>query len=134
MNIFEKIFGNNTNDFSFNNNTYTSVKNDQRIIVDGNVVWKSTDNKEKIKIGDITIEFDNFSNDIDVHCHSDVKNGVHTMSGNVICDKDVVGGVNTQSGDVDITGNVVGSVSTMSGNVNCKSCERIDTMSGNIYK
>ena len=131
MNIFEKIFGRNVDNCSFNSNTYTTIKNDQRITVNGNVVWESTDNKEKIQIGDITIEFDNF-NSVNIFC-SEVNGGITTMSGNVLCDKDLIGGVNTQSGDVEVSGDIKGSVSTMSGDVTCNSCERISTMSGNIY-
>lgn len=133
MNIFGKIFGNNVDDCSFNNNTHTTVKNNQRITVNGNVVWESTDSKEKIQIGDIVIEFENFNNDINVCCYSEVKGGITTMSGNVLCDKDLIGSVNTQSGDVEVSGNIKGNVSTMSGDVTCNSCERISTMSGNIY-
>lgn len=131
MNIFEKIFGRNVDDCSFNSNTYTTIKNDQRITVNGNVVWESTDNKEKIQIGDITIEFDNF-NSVNIFC-SEVNGGITTMSGNVLCDKDLIGSVNTQSGDVEVSGDIKGNVSTMSGDVTCNSCERISTMSGNIY-
>lgn len=131
MNIFEKIFGRNVDNCSFNSNTYTTIKNDQRITVNGNVVWESTDNKEKIQIGDITIEFDNF-NSVNIFC-SEVNGGITTMSGNVLCDKDLIGSVNTQSGDVEVSGDIKGNVSTMSGDVTCNSCERISTMSGNIY-
>ena len=131
MNIFEKIFGRNVDNCSFNGNTYTTIKNDQRITVNGNVVWESTDNKEKIQIGDITIEFDNF-NSVNIFC-SEVNGGITTMSGNVLCDKDLIGSVNTQSGDVEVSGDIKGNVSTMSGDVTCNSCERISTMSGNIY-
>lgn len=132
MNIFGKIFGRNVDDCSFNSNTYTTIKNDQRITVNGNIVWESTDNKEKIQIGDITIEFDNF-NSVNVFCCSEVNGGITTMSGNVLCDKDLIGSVNTQSGDVEVSGDIKGNVSTMSGDVTCNNYERISTMSGNIY-
>ncbi|MBO5005023.1 MAG: hypothetical protein J6D03_07275 [Clostridia bacterium] len=107
-------------------------KNKASISINNKEVWKEGDNKETITIGDIQLDFKNVKETIVVLCNK-VEGSISTISGDIHVENNVCGGVSTQSGNVDVDGNVEENVTTMSGNVSCNSCNKINTMSGDIY-